>query len=135
MKKGLRKNNPHHLRKKYNKKQMSTNFVSYYLFVFFLISCPFSCFSRAVFCSCPFKEYFPANNRKNSLSFCKATMESAYQHERRENRQNTFGDLDYEEDKYMGEVYANFLMLYSLASNDNGFKIMFGVKKEDRGYA
>ena len=62
-------------------------------------------------------------------------MESAYQHERRENRQNTFGDLDYEEDKYMGEVYANFLMLYSLASNDNGFKIMFGVKKEDRGYA
>ena len=47
-------------------------------------------------------------------------MAPKYQHESRANRKNIFGDLYDEEDEHMGEMYAQFLMLSLLASNDGG---------------
>ena len=47
-------------------------------------------------------------------------MAPEYQHERREKRRKIFGNIDDDEDEYMGEMYAQFLMLSLLAQNYGG---------------
>ena len=40
-------------------------------------------------------------------------------------------NIDALEDEYMGEMYATFLILSSLAQNDGGLNMMFGGNKKE----
>ena len=53
------------------------------------------------------------------------------QHERRLKRQKIYSDLDAEEGEETEDMYSQILMLSSLASNDVGSKMTFGVNKKE----
>ena len=64
----------------------------------------------------PAQKYFPRYNSYNRID----TVDPKYQHKRRSKRHNIYVNTNIEEDKDIEELYVQFLMLFSLASNDGG---------------